>query len=177
MVGAEASSPVPQHSGQLIVGPSIPGTTPLPRQTVQVNVLIAPVPRQCAQGVWGAAAITFPRPPQTQQFEREDMMSNGSFPVPRQKAQTTSASRDALTASVDGTILFPFSGRRTTTMISARPRSSPGFPGHLGLIAGLALRLQPPTLLLRLPKRMPHAPPRHEPGGSGAREIGREAAS
>ncbi len=40
---------MPWHSGQIIVGPAAAGTTPLPRQTVQVNVLIAPVLRQCAQ--------------------------------------------------------------------------------------------------------------------------------
>jgi len=43
-----------------------------------------------------------------QQVEREDMMSNGSVPLPRQKAQTTCSSRGVFPVSVDGMILFTF---------------------------------------------------------------------
>jgi hypothetical protein len=78
-------------------------------------------------------------------------MSNGSLPLPRQKAQTTCSSRGVFPVSVEGMILFLSSGRRAATMISAWPRSSPGFPSHLGLIAGSALRLQAPALLRRFP--------------------------
>ncbi len=36
------------------------------------------------------------------------MMSNGSLPLPRQKAQTTCSSRGVFPGSVDGIILFTF---------------------------------------------------------------------
>ncbi|OGK88826.1 MAG: hypothetical protein A2X50_11855 [Candidatus Rokubacteria bacterium GWF2_70_14] len=75
---------------------------------MQVSVLIAPVPSQCAQRVYGAGVATVLRPPQMQQVEREDMMSNGSVPLPRQKAQTTCSSRGVFPVSVDGMILFTF---------------------------------------------------------------------
>lgn len=87
MAGAEPSSPEPPHAEQHIRGSPVTGMTPLPRQTVQVSVLIAPVPRQCAQRARGVETITVPRPPQTQQVESEDMMPKGSLPAPRQKAQ------------------------------------------------------------------------------------------
>jgi hypothetical protein len=64
---------------------------PLPPQVVQVRVLTAPVPRQWAQATAGALTNTLPLPPQTQQVEREDMMSKGSLPRPRQKAQVSSS--------------------------------------------------------------------------------------
>jgi hypothetical protein len=88
-----------------------------------------------------------------QQVEREDMMSNGSFPLPRQKAQTTCSSRGVFPVSVDGMILFLSSGRRAAA-VSARPMPSPGFRGRAGLVAGSALRLQAPAFRRRFPQRI-----------------------
>ena len=64
---------------------------PLPPQVVQVRVLTAPVPRQWAQATAGDWTRTLPLPPQTQQVEREDMISKGSLPRPPQKAQVSSS--------------------------------------------------------------------------------------
>jgi len=66
-------------------------TEPLPPQVVQVRVLTAPVPSQWAQATAGARTWTLPLPPQTQHVEREDMISKGSLPRPRQKAQVSSS--------------------------------------------------------------------------------------
>jgi hypothetical protein len=49
-------------------------------------------------------------------------MSNGSFPVPRQKAQTTSSNRHVFTLSVDGMIPFPSSWPRATVARSVTSR-------------------------------------------------------
>jgi hypothetical protein len=62
---------------------------PVPRQTVQVKVFTAPLPRQWTQGRDRAGTCSTPRPPQTQQLEIQDMMPKGSLPVPRQKEQIT----------------------------------------------------------------------------------------
>jgi hypothetical protein len=90
MAGAPASSPVPRHSGHQVAGPTGSGRNPRPPHTVQVKVLMAPVPPQWAQGREGARTRTTPRPPQTQQAESQDMMPKGSLPRPPQKEQTTS---------------------------------------------------------------------------------------
>jgi len=92
---AEKSSPVPWHSRHTIVAPTGKGTRPFPPQAVQVSLLTAPVPRQCAQRACGPCTCTMPRPLQTQQVENQDMMPKESVPVPWQKAQETSAQSDS----------------------------------------------------------------------------------
>lgn len=87
---AEKSSPVPRHSGHTAVSFGRNGTSPFPPQTVQVSLLIAPVPRQCAHFSCGPHTRVVPLPLQTQQVESHDMMPKISVPVPWQKAQGTS---------------------------------------------------------------------------------------
>lgn len=91
MAGADLSSPEPWQSGQVCIDPFGTETYPLPIQAVQVNVLTAPVPSQWAQRTYGAAILTAPLPPHTQHVEAQDMIPKGSFPVPPQKEQVTSA--------------------------------------------------------------------------------------
>ena len=80
MAEADRSSPVPPHTEHETVGIGGRATEPLPPQVVHVNVLTAPVPRQWAQPTAGDPTRTVPRPPHTQQVDREDMTSKGSLP-------------------------------------------------------------------------------------------------
>jgi hypothetical protein len=74
-----------------MVGSEGRGTNPVPMQTVHVKVLIAPVPWQWGHWICGVLTSTRPVPPQMQHLEIQDMIPNGSVPVPLQKEQVTSS--------------------------------------------------------------------------------------
>ena len=119
IAGAEASSPVPWHCGHTTVGPAGKGTSPFPPQTVQVSLLMAPVPWQCAQRACGACTCTMPLPLQTQQVESQDMIPNGSLPLPWQKAQETAAPSDSLEAAFESMICSPTRGHPPFRLLSS----------------------------------------------------------
>lgn len=89
--GFDLSSPEPPQSGHISLGCLPKGTKPVPPHTVQVSLLMAPVPPQCAHSTYGDEMRTVPLPLQTQQAESQDIMPKGSVRLPLQKLQVTSS--------------------------------------------------------------------------------------
>lgn len=89
--GFDLSSPEPPQSGHISLGGLPKGTKPVPPHTVQVSLLMAPVPPQCAHVMYGDETRTVPLPLQTQQVESQDIMPKGSVRLPLQKLQGTSS--------------------------------------------------------------------------------------
>jgi len=89
--GFDLSSPEPPQSRHVSLGRLPKGTKPVPPHTVQVSLLMVPVPPQCTQAMYGDETRTVPFPLQTQQVDSQDITPKGSVRLPLQKLQVTSS--------------------------------------------------------------------------------------